>query len=435
MTLSIYRALLCPFILSPSALCKNLLMNRSWLLYLSIAASISLWWYCFLPPIRYEEAPVHKVAKQLQSLDSSPIPLSPLNRSQLQEALRGNVSTMHQLMLQWEADADLLESAGVTGVLRPLAQKRQEARLLAHSLLFAPSSQLELLRKERTQSYVQDDHGTRLSTQTPALRILPQTFTAAHILLALVDHGSLVALPSGLRTHPHLFPDAVYESIPLDANRYRGEELFSSRPDLAFVAFYSLPSVCQALEQQGVPLFLLNHMDSSYEVSDAIERLGQVCGRPLKGRLLSLFVDAALMALDNHLLAQRHYSGQKAPRLLYLRRYNSYTSPDPASLNGSLLLRQGLTHWMLSQHSETSGSKILGIEEIRQLDPDCMILAGSPAGAALNSLQKEPGFAGLKAIKEGRVYAVDADIQDEPSQFFVLAYFDICHCLLEDLQR
>lgn len=399
-------------------------------LYPSIALAICLWWYCFLVPSSIQ-APPTKTQVYEQGL-----PLSPLTRHELQEALQGELTRIHELLGLWRMEADRLEEHGVPGVQRLTEEKQKEAFLLAHTLLHIPPEQRKSLDIEYTQKTVYDDVQAPIHTGS-AQRFLPQTFCSAHILMALVGPQSLIALPSGLTSYPKLFPESFYEQVPLEANRYLSEELYREKPDLAFAAFYSLPSVLHTLKQQGTPLFMLDQLDTPEQVAYAVERLGQVSRTPLKGRLLALFTEAALMALDNRLLALRYQEQEQSlrplPKLLFLRRYTNYTLPPFTSLTRSLLERHTLIHWIPHKPANARDNVSLSQEELSKLNPDCLIFSSHTPKEILDFAYQDPALKNLEAVKKGRLYAVHAQLQDEPSQFFILGYYDICQCLAEDL--
>ena len=145
----------------------------------------------------------------------------------------------------------------------------------------------------------------------------------------------------------------------------------------------------------------------------------------------------AMIALDNRLLALR-YQGtdcplKPLPKLLFLRRYTSYSMPPLSSLTHHLLERQCLINWIPHKRANARDSIPLSQEEILCLDPDCLFLSSTTPEATTHFVKNDPALTSLSAVKNGRVYTVDAHIQDEPSQFFILAYYDICLRIAEDL--
>lgn len=400
-------------------------------LYTAVCLFIGTWWFLAFPSTLKHCEDLVSSAEPAAWRQSTQV-LAPLERTELEQALRGDVTTMGRLLNEWDSDAELLKAAGVPGVQRLSKAERLEAQTLLRQLLYAEAESLELERQRHCQGAVVDDQEIPHQCKGSSQRFLPQTFVSAQVLLALVDKEQIVALPAGMRDQEQLIPTEISRGIPLDADRYQSEKLYLAQADLAFVASYSQPSCCEVLRKQGTELFTLDELQTVPDILDGIERVGKVCGRPLKARLMVLFLRSAMLSMDNRLLAQRYVDGKllNLPRVLYLHYYNAYSVPTGKTLNARLLSRLGVVDLVPEKTQSLQWSMPITREEIIRLQPDCLIIASSP-----DFVLQEAAFRDVPAIRQQRVYAVDVKLQDDPSQLFLMAYFDLWSGLMEDLQK
>ena len=233
---------------------------------------------------------------------------------------------------------------------------------------------------------------------------LPQTYVSASILLSLVDDINIVAVPKGLRSIS-LFRDRI-KNISLDTDRYNIEEIFSKKPDIAFVAHYSNPAMLEMLKKQGITLFFTEEIDSVEGIINAIRDIGKIVGKAKKAELMDLFVKSALSLENKH----------KDFRFLYLDFHGQYKALTNKNLSVQFLERIGginvvddeNDHWFVS----------LSQEDIVKLDPKCIVVVGEDLK---NKVMNTKAFKNMLV----EIYSVDRDIQFFPSQYIVLAYFQM----------
>ncbi|MFQ5729404.1 MAG: hypothetical protein ACE5GN_03490, partial [Waddliaceae bacterium] len=319
-------------------------------LYLSTAATILCWWYVafifpgstsahelFRPNSRQQ---AHLPAPQYLSY------LSPMKRNVIQKALSGNIPLMAKLMAEWDVDAQILENHGLIGVRRLSRHGFIKAQMIGRQLERNSAKELEQLRQRYCPQEVQDDNGQIFQMDPPLQKYLPQTYVSATFLLALTDPDNIVAIPQGFREQTRLYPTSLTNRIPIDVDRYNSEEIFQSKPEIAFVAHYSLPSTLQALRNQGVPLFTLKSINTLPEITNAINRIGHVINRSLEAELLTLFMESAMLAIDNHSLAmgQTITEQRGSPRVMFLNYHAQYSLPTNKTITGQLLERIGSHH-------------------------------------------------------------------------------------------
>ena len=396
--------------------------------YGPIVLFIGIWWwlaFASTPPL--PEAATSGTAPATPQQTPLPlVELTPLSRERIHAALSGDVEAMIAQMTEWDTDAALIEQRYPCQAVRLAADKMLRAQLLARLLLRADDVELERIRREQLPKTLSDDNEVPLPVYEKVPRVLPQTYAAASMLLALTEPEHIIALPKGLRRQTPLHPQHLVDAIPLDAHRYNGELLQQLHPDIAFVAHYSLPATVAALRAQGIHVFTLNNVETLPQILGSLYRVGVAVGRPLKGELMSIFGEAALNAIDNHYLA---YQNEKleTTKILFVNYSTHFSMPTMRTLTGQRLTRLGilLPNILTEENSQQRWRIPIDYEQLVALAPDCLIIGTCFPEELHQKILSTPALQKLPAVKEGRLFFVDAEIQDSPSQYAVLAYYDI----------
>jgi iron complex transport system substrate-binding protein len=368
---------------------------------------------------------------QMPQLSSIPEKLSYVSRERLQQALAGDTALMSQLIIEWDIDAQLMQAAGYNAQRIPQDDFLQSQRI-ARAVSQGSHQEQQGIIEVYHPKYIIDDAGTRICLERPFQRFLPQTFAAASILLALIQPEEIVALPRRLREQEQLYPKSLTDRISLDIDRYNSEKLFLKHPEIAFIAHYSHPSTIQALANQGVVLYTMKNLLNLSDIIQEIGCMGYIVNRPLEANLLKLFIKAAIIAIDNHLLSITTNLSQ-APRILFLNYHQNFMIPTAKTLSGQLLNRLGdldlsLKYAMDSEKVENWAIPI-DKEHLLNLDPDCLIITAQNPPVLEKELCTDSAFQQLSAVRRKRISFIDEAIQSSPSQYIVLAYFDIIQAL------
>lgn len=358
-------------------------------------------------------------------LATTPAPLleilSPLKRETLKDALAGNYELMTKLIADWDIDARLLESRGVLQAKRLNRKDYIKAQLIGRQL-----------KKDVVEPFqaktILDDFGKGLDLDKPLTKFLPQTYVAATFLLTLASPEQIVAIPQGLREQTEFFPKKLTDQIPMDIDRYNGEKLFREKPDVAFVANYSHAHTLHALQSQGIHLFTFKHFETIPEIQDALVRTGHIINRSLEADLLNLFIEASLLAIDNRVLAfNEHLSEQGIhnPRILYLNYRSQYSLPTARTLTGKLLNRMGVQTLAHNPEKQMEWFVPIYQEQIYRLDPEYLIVASAYPQKMSAHLNEDKVMSQLTAVKNHRTAFIDDSVQQSPTQYVVLAYYDL----------
>lgn len=357
--------------------------------------------------------------------------LPPLQRDALQRALAGNFPLMLEFIDQWDKDALLLTHQGVQGVQRLSAETYLQAHVLGHLLQNASQESLRQLNCKMNLEWISDDNGHPLRIEDTFQRFLPQTYISASFLLAIAHPHEIIALPKGLRQLKQLYSPEKLAQIPVDIDRLCSEKLYLSKPDLAFVAPYSHPPALEVLRNQNIQLYSLKHIHTVEEIQEALLKIGHASNHILEAQLLAIFMEASLYSIDNRLCAlQEKIDLSKPPhRFLYLSHRQHYALPTTKCLTGQLMAR-ALKHCPHLSGSIPESQEEWSIpfeqEKILQTAPDVMIIS-----TRYPHLQQHvnPALHQTEAFKSKQIFYVDETVQESPTQYIILAYFDLFQAL------
>ncbi|MBA3957678.1 MAG: ABC transporter substrate-binding protein [Parachlamydiaceae bacterium] len=398
------------------------------LLYCFAIALIGCWWLCaftsFAPAT--SSLPKRTLAPRQSPLLAS---LTPIRRELLQQALGGDIALMSQLIADWDLDAQILEKAGHSAIKALPRESFVRSQLLSRQLLTNSPQRLRAIREQERALQVCDDLNNPVNLESEINRFLPQTYVAASFLLALTKPEQILGLPKGLRELTHLFPKQLTEQIPYDVDRYNAESLSLDNPQLAFVAHYSHPGFLETLRNQQVPLFTMYHLDTIDDIRNSLQRVGHTLNRSMEAELLNVFMEAALLAIDNHLWAVQHsWTESSFPRVLVLHHHSLFLLPTAKTLTGQLLQRMPLSLPAEAQ-LDTDWTIPMTLESIADFDPECLIIVSANQKRSQQEIISHPALANLSAVNNGRIFFVDEIVQQFPSQYVILAYYDLFHAL------
>jgi iron complex transport system substrate-binding protein len=280
---------------------------------------------------------------------------------------------------------------------------RLPAALLCLLSAAAPGCRRDGPPPAATPIAVTDDAGRALRLARPAERVVALVPSVNETLLAL-GAGRRIVARSDYDHAPELarLPSVGGGLTP------NVEWLAANRPDLV-VAWPDERSraVVDRLETVGVPVYAAR-VETLADADRTTRNLGTLLG-------LRAAADTLVARLHGRLDAvRRRAAAQPAPRVLYL------IGLDPPEVAGGGTFVDELLR--IAGGRNVFGDLRLwptvGLEEIVRRDADVVILAvsgqrGDGADAAAR-LRATPGWSGLRAVRSGRVVALDPDLVNRP---------------------
>jgi iron complex transport system substrate-binding protein len=248
-----------------------------------------------------------------------------------------------------------------------------------------------------------DDAGREVRLSAPARRVVSLLPAGTETLVAL---GALDRIVGRTRydTDSHL---AHLPSVGggLDPSL---EALASLSPDLVITFETAGGSPVRArLEQLGIPVFGIQTQDTA-DVFRNIQKLGHLVGRDSAADSLSRDLRRRLDAVRESVP-----SGSR-PTVLYL----AGLDPPIVAGNGTFVMELigvagGAAIPALSRAAGVWPQ--LSFEELVRQDPDIVMLpVGRERAQAVERLRAAPGWRELRAVREGRIVTVDADLANRP---------------------
>ncbi|MCB1112796.1 MAG: hypothetical protein H7A37_08935 [Chlamydiales bacterium] len=356
------------------------------------------------------------------------VPLSSLDRATLHQALCGDIDLMTRFISDWDLDAELLEQSGYTHINRLPRADFLRSQQISRILQTYTEEQLTEARERYRAPFIIDDSGAPIDLSNPYQAVIPQTFLSAGIAMALLEPEHILALPEGIREQESLYPKQQTETVPHTINRFSLEALYSSTPKIAFIAPYSQPGLIQQLNDQGVQLHVLHGTQTTDAIKNAVKQIGHSVNRPLKAELMNLFIDAALLHLDNLRLV--HLTVQ--PDFLILEYYHQFRIPGTRSLTSHLIQRMNYQLPDIGMNSyEGQWDVPVTEEQIHQYNPKLLLISTTYSKQVIDRiLARSEALLEVDALKNRRVVIIDDATQKTSSQLFVLAYYDLTMALL-----
>lgn len=242
---------------------------------------------------------------------------------------------------------------------------------------------------------VTDDLGQTVTLAAEPQRVVAMIPSHTETLCALEACDKLV----GVDDHSD-YPPRVQDLPKLgDAFAPNLEAIIALEPDLVLAEEYS--DLAQALRQAGVPVYA-GSAQTYDEVFEEFEALGALVGRETEAAVLAGRVRGGVEAI-----AAR--AGQLPPTSVYYEIDPTPYSVGPNSFIGVLLTKAGGANIV---PAELGDFPQLEPEFVVAADPEVIIVSDRDAAA----LPARPGWAGVRAVREGRVVPTTEALGDAISR-------------------
>lgn len=254
---------------------------------------------------------------------------------------------------------------------------------------------------------VTDGVGRQIVLDEKPSRIFSATLATDNIVLMLVEPERVVgvtryaALPTGSyvqdRVKPHM--------VQIDA--LSAELIFSASPDIVLIASWNDPDAVRQLHDLGLTVYTFTHFETVQDALDNIMRVGEITGEEAKA-------EAIVAQFQNDVAKIAEAIGER---------------PRPTVLSwGSWGSTTGIgtpTHDIIEMAGGINLAAVHGIEGWKDIDRETIItmnpevIITESGQDFVESLLKDPALQSVKAIAEGRVYAIEHT--DALNQYYILA--------------
>jgi iron complex transport system substrate-binding protein len=258
-----------------------------------------------------------------------------------------------------------------------------------------------------------DGMGRDVSVPAPAQRILSIAPSATEILFAIGAGEQVIG-----REDTADYPPEVLE-LPSIGSTYEAlntEAIVAMDPDLVMAAMINSPEHVQAIEDLGIPVFVLGNPLVFEDLYLFLEQAGELTGR--EAEVIDLVADLRTR-VDGVTAA---LSGVEPRRVYY-----EVDGKDPMSpwTIGSGTFQDVLIT-MAGGENITADIDFYGqinLEELVARDPDVMIFSQSIwVSTSPESVAERPGWSQITAVADGAVYGIEGNWIDRPGPRLVDAY-------------
>ena len=264
-----------------------------------------------------------------------------------------------------------------------------------------------------------------LNLKGPAKRIISLAPSNTEILFAVGAGDQVVG-----RDMFSDYPEAAkaVKDIGGSNGKYNTEEIVALKPDLVLAGEINSPELIQSMEQLGLPVFPLNNpatLEDMYsnltvvaELTGHSKQAGQLVDS-LKKRVAA--VDDKVKPLDSRLSVYYELDATDPTK--------PFTA-GPGTFVSLLIERAGgynIGDSMSSQWAQIS------LEQVVAANPYAIILGDSAYGVTPESVKQRPGWGGIAAVQNNRIYTFDDNLVSRPGPRLVDGLEQLAKLLRPDL--
>lgn len=250
-----------------------------------------------------------------------------------------------------------------------------------------------------------DGTGREVTLGRPAVRIVSLAPSNTEMLFA-IGAGDLLVGRDDFSDYP---PEV--EAVPSVGSTYgelNTEAVVALEPDLVLAAGITPPEHIQSLEQLGVPVFTLGNPMDFQGLFENLTVVGTLTGHGPEA-----------LAVVEDLRARVEAVAQALEGLERVPIFYEVDASDPSApwTTGSGTFQQHIFELAGGENiaADLEGWLQLSLEGIVVRDPEVIIFGAGPfVPTTVESLKLRPGWGGITAVREDRVYAVDTDLLDLP---------------------
>jgi iron complex transport system substrate-binding protein len=250
-----------------------------------------------------------------------------------------------------------------------------------------------------------DGLGREVKLATPAQHVVSLAPSNTEILFA-IGAGSQVVGRDQLSDYPEVAKAATDIGSAFEA--LNTELIVSLKPDLILAAEINTPDQVKALEALGLTVYYLKNPTTLEELYSNLDIVAQLTGHEADAAKLIDDLKARVAAVDAKIA-----TATEKPTAFY-----ELDATDPAK---PYTVGKGTFITLLIERA--GGQNIAGdmdeypqlsLEQVVAADPDFIILGDSAYGITPESVASRPGWDGLSAVTNNRVFPFDDNLLSRP---------------------
>ena len=254
--------------------------------------------------------------------------------------------------------------------------------------------------KAPSSSVYTDDIGRTVQINGIPQRIISLSPSNTEMVYALGLQDKLV----GVTSYDNYPPDARNKTIVSDYSTVDLEKIVNAKPDLVLADSIHKNDTIPALENLGITVYTMtpNNIDGIF---NEIKVIGQITGKTKEADNLVSNLKTRIQAVADK---TAKLTDAEKPRVLFVTWYDPIWTAGSDTMIQYLIDEAGGTNIA----SDLNGYAIITLESVIQRNPQ-VILVMSGTGTqneSLDYIMSNEQFQSTDAVKNGRVYEIDADI-------------------------
>ena len=245
-----------------------------------------------------------------------------------------------------------------------------------------------------------DDIGRTVQINGIPQRIISLSPSNTEMVYALGLQDKLV----GVTSYDNYPPDAKNKPVVSDYSTVDLEKIVKAKPDLVLADSIHKNDTIPALEKLGITVYAMtpNNIDGIF---NEIKALGQITGKTQAADILVSSLKTRIQAVADKTVKLTDF---EKPRVLFITWY------DPIWTAGSDTMIQYLINEAGGANiaSDLNGYATITLESVIQRNPQVIIVMSGTGtqNESLDYIMSNEQFKSTDAVKNGRVYEIDADI-------------------------
>ena len=276
---------------------------------------------------------------------------------------------------------------------------------------------------------VKDVKGTEMTIKKPS-KIVSLTLTSDEMLLSLVEENRIAAV-SHISVDPGLSNVAEEaEKIPVKA-KLELESLITLQPDLIIVSDFTDQNAIKQLRDAKIVVYVMAIPNNIEQVKNAVSELANLVGEEQNGQDIIAWMDSKLKAIDDKIKTLKEEQKVKAMS------YDSFQcTHGKGTTFDDIAKHAGVTN-MASEAGMEMWPEI-SKEKIIDMNPEALFLPswsyeGFDAEKYTEDFKNDKSLAGVKAIKNNKVFNLPEAHMITTSQYIVLGVEDMAKVVYPEL--
>jgi iron complex transport system substrate-binding protein len=292
-------------------------------------------------------------------------------------------------------------------------------------LLLATSCSQPSVQKTAPSGAYTDDTGRTVQIHGTVQRIISLSPSNTEMIYALGLQDKLV----GVTSYDNYPPDAKSKTIVSDFSTIDMEKIVNAKPDLVLADSIQQKDTIPALEKMGITVYTMspNTMDEIYH---DLKTLGQITGKTKEADALAAGLTARVQAVADK---TTKLTVNNKPRVLFVTWYDPIWTAGHHTMIQSLIEKAGGTNIA----ADLNGYATITLESVIQRNPQVIIVTNSMGDqhTTLDYIKSNDQFKATDAVKNGKVYEIDADVFGRTTPRIVDGLETLAKLLHPELQK